>query len=73
MITTNNAALAEKVRKLRVHGSAKKYQYDLLGINSRLDALQAAILRVKIGHVSEWTRLRQAMLITTGACSVTAA
>jgi dTDP-4-amino-4,6-dideoxygalactose transaminase len=59
MITTNDQKLAERLKVLRVHGSAKKYQYQTLGINSRLDALQAAILRVKLRHLEDWTVARQ--------------
>jgi dTDP-4-amino-4,6-dideoxygalactose transaminase len=55
MITTNNAQLAEKFRILRVQGTRKKYRYELLGINSRIDALQAAILRVKLRYLDNWT------------------
>jgi dTDP-4-amino-4,6-dideoxygalactose transaminase len=58
MITTEDAALAEKLRLLRVHGSKKKYHHDILGTNSRLDALQAAILRVKLRHLEGWTEAR---------------
>ena len=46
-MTTNNDPLAERLRLLRVHGSKRKYHHEILGMNSRLDALQAAILRVK--------------------------
>lgn len=60
LITTNDDGLAEKLRLLRVHGSKKKYHHELLGINSRLDALQAAILRVKLRHVEKWTQEREA-------------
>lgn len=59
LLTTNDSELADKLRILRVHGSRKKYEYELLGINSRLDALQAAILRVKLQHLEEWTQARQ--------------
>jgi len=55
MITTNDPQLAERLRILRVHGTRKKYRYELLGINSRIDALQAAILRVKLRHLDNWT------------------
>jgi dTDP-4-amino-4,6-dideoxygalactose transaminase len=55
MITTNDPKLAQRLRTLRVHGARKKYRYELLGINSRIDALQAAILRVKLRHLDNWT------------------
>jgi dTDP-4-amino-4,6-dideoxygalactose transaminase len=55
MITTNDPQLAQRLRILRVHGSRKKYRYELLGINSRIDALQAAILRVKLRYLDNWT------------------
>ena len=54
IITTNDAVLADRLRLLRVHGARKKYEYELLGMNSRLDALQASILRVKLRHLGEW-------------------
>ena len=60
LITANDAALAARIKILRVHGSRTKYSYELLGMNSRLDALQAAILRVKLRHLDGWTRARQA-------------
>jgi dTDP-4-amino-4,6-dideoxygalactose transaminase len=60
MITTDDGTLAEKLRLLRVHGSKKKYHHDILGTNSRLDALQAAILRVKLRHLEGWTEARVA-------------
>src|SRR5208282_135239 len=59
LITTNDDALAERLRMLRVDGSKKKYHHAILGTNSRLDALQAAILRVKLGHLDSWTNERR--------------
>ncbi len=59
LIATNRADLATHLKALRVHGAAKKYQYQMLGINSRLDALQAAILRVKLPHLKRWTDARR--------------
>jgi dTDP-4-amino-4,6-dideoxygalactose transaminase len=60
LLTTKDAALAEKLRLLRVHGSKNKYRHEILGTNSRLDALQAAILRVKLRHIDTWTGSRRA-------------
>jgi len=59
MITTNDPALAARLKLLRVHGSAEKYRYEILGVNSRLDALQAAILRVKLKHLADWAEARR--------------
>ncbi len=59
MITTNDPQLAQRLRILRVHGTRKKYRYELLGINSRLDALQAAILRVKLRYLDNWAEGRR--------------
>jgi dTDP-4-amino-4,6-dideoxygalactose transaminase len=54
MVLTGDGALAEKVRVLRVHGSREKYHHELVGINSRLDALQAAVLLVKMRRLEAW-------------------
>jgi dTDP-4-amino-4,6-dideoxygalactose transaminase len=59
MITTNDATLAERLAALRVHGRTGKYFHRWIGINSRLDALQAAVLRVKFRHLDSWTNGRQ--------------
>ncbi len=59
MVVTRDEELAEKVRLLRVHGEKLKYHHQLLGINSRLDALQAAVLRVKLKCLNRWTELRR--------------
>jgi dTDP-4-amino-4,6-dideoxygalactose transaminase len=59
MLTTNDPFLRERLAALRVHGSKRKYYHDWVGVNSRLDALQAAILRVKFRHLDSWTEGRQ--------------
>jgi len=58
-VTTNDADVAAKVRMIRDHGQAKKYYHDMEGYNGRLDAIQAGILRVKLGHLAEWNELRR--------------
>lgn len=60
MITTDDAELAARVRKLASHGTSKKYFHDEFGTNSRLDALQAAILLVKLPHLDRWNSERRA-------------
>ena len=58
MIITNNDEVAEKMRVIRVHGSKPKYYHHILGYNSRLDELQAAILNVKFPHLTDWNKQR---------------
>lgn len=59
IITTNDPELAARARKLANHGTSKKYFHDALGVNSRLDALQAAILLVKLPHLDRWNAERR--------------
>lgn len=61
MCTTNDGELAERLRMLRVHGSRKRYYHEEPGLNSRLDEIQAAILRIKLPHIDEWNHARQAV------------
>jgi dTDP-4-amino-4,6-dideoxygalactose transaminase len=58
MVITRDEQLAEKVRILRVHGSKPKYYHRWVGMNSRLDSLQAAVLRVKLKYLNQWTQAR---------------
>jgi dTDP-3-amino-3,4,6-trideoxy-alpha-D-glucose transaminase len=58
-VTTDDAALADKVRALRNYGSKSKYCHERIGINSRLDELQAAFLRVKLAKLNEWNARRK--------------
>jgi dTDP-4-amino-4,6-dideoxygalactose transaminase len=59
MVLTNDSELAGRIRSLRVHGESRRYYYDAIGGNFRLDALQAAALRVKLGHFAEWQERRR--------------
>jgi dTDP-3-amino-3,4,6-trideoxy-alpha-D-glucose transaminase len=59
MITTNDGGLAERVRVLRFHGSHDKVSYEQVGYNSRLDELQAAVLRVQLPHLDDWAQGRR--------------
>ncbi len=62
LMTTNDDKLADKLRLLRAHGMSPKYHHQIVGVNSRLDALQAAVLRVKLKYLDQWSdsRLRNA-------------
>jgi dTDP-4-amino-4,6-dideoxygalactose transaminase len=78
LITTNDKVLADSMAMLRVHGSQIRYLHEAIGINSRLDALQAAILQVKLKYLDQWTegrrrnaeRYRQLFVRTTHAARV---
>lgn len=59
IITTDDPELAKRMRRLRVHGDTGGYNHVEVGLNSRLDALQAAVLRVKLRHLDDWTSARQ--------------
>jgi len=58
-VTTNDRALAERVRMLRDHGQVRKYHHDIEGYNGRLDAIQAGVLRVKLHHLAKWNEQRR--------------
>lgn len=58
IITTNDDEIAEKIRTLRVHGSKPKYYHHIIGYNSRLDSIQAAILNVKLNYIDKWNDMR---------------
>lgn len=60
MVTTDDEALADRLARLRVHGSPRRYLHDEVGMNSRLDALQAAVLRVKLRRLEAWNAARRA-------------
>jgi len=59
MIITNNEELANKLKMMRNYGSSKKYYHEFVGINSRLDEIQAAVLRVKLKYLDEWNEKRR--------------
>jgi dTDP-4-amino-4,6-dideoxygalactose transaminase len=57
-ITTNDTELASRIRMIRDHGSGARYHHDLVGINGRLDEIQAVVLRAKLPHLETWNSLR---------------
>src|SRR2546428_106018 len=59
MIVTSDDRLAERLRRLRLHGGAKQYHHDEVGTNSRLDTLQAAVLLAKLPHLADWSARRR--------------
>ena len=59
-LTTNNDEIAKKLLALRVHGSEQRYYHKWVGLNSRLDGFQGAVLRVKLSHLNDWTHRRRA-------------
>ena len=59
MVVTSDSEIAEKLRILRVHGAKPKYHHHVVGGNFRIDAIQAAVLNVKLDYLDEWTRKRQ--------------
>jgi dTDP-4-amino-4,6-dideoxygalactose transaminase len=64
LVTTNNPEFAAHVRRLRTHGSPHRYLHEELGWNCRLDAIQAAVLRVKLPHLERWNQQRRACAAT---------
>jgi dTDP-4-amino-4,6-dideoxygalactose transaminase len=60
-VTTDDPAIARRMRKLRNHGSERRYYHEEIGWNSRLDAIQAAVLRVKMKHIDRWNERRRAV------------
>jgi dTDP-4-amino-4,6-dideoxygalactose transaminase len=58
-VTSNNAGLVARIRMLRNYGSSRKYVHEKIGVNSRLDAIQAAVLRVKLRFLDDWNRRRR--------------
>jgi dTDP-4-amino-4,6-dideoxygalactose transaminase len=59
MLVTNDDPLNQRLRRLRVHGGATEYHHNEVGINSRLDSLQATVLRVKLKYLDEWSTARR--------------
>ena len=72
IVTTDEPELADRMRMLRVHGASKPYFHEVVGFNSRLDALQAAVLRVKLRHLDRWTDARRANAAYYDSCFASA-
>ncbi|NIQ37174.1 MAG: transcriptional regulator [Proteobacteria bacterium] len=64
MVICQDAGMGDKIRVLRTHGSRPKYYHRLIGLNSRLDALQAAVIRVKLRYLDKWSERRKANALT---------
>jgi dTDP-4-amino-4,6-dideoxygalactose transaminase len=62
-VTTDDEKIARTIKMLREHGQVQKYYHDLEGYNGRLDAIQAAFLRIKLRHLDEWNAQRQAAAV----------
>jgi dTDP-4-amino-4,6-dideoxygalactose transaminase len=60
-VTTNDEAIAQTIRELREHGQPAQYRHTAIGMNSRLDAIQAAILQIKLRHLDDWSQQRRAV------------
>jgi len=58
-VLTSDESVADRVRTIAAHGSREKYVHDLIGLNSRLDAVQAVVLQAKLGHLDRWNQLRR--------------
>ncbi len=73
LVATNQEVLADRLRTLRAHGESSKYRHEVIGVNSRLDSIQAAVLSVKLRYIEKWcearierARLYRSLLIETG-------
>lgn len=62
-VATDDVVFGEKVRMLRNYGQRRRYHHEIIGINSRLDELQAAILSTKLPHLDEWNRRRRRIAV----------
>ncbi len=68
IVTTSCPRMAEHMRQLRNHGSPRRYYHHEFGWNGRMDAIQAAVLRVKLGHIADWNQSRQQHAATYDRC-----